>query len=68
MCIRDRLSRLPRRPPGDWLPGRVELDRSWYQPDVWLLADDDSARTATSRALRILERQNTDRVDGRSTR
>ncbi|MBI0316289.1 hypothetical protein JBF12_25550, partial [Streptomyces javensis] len=61
-------SRLPRRPPGDWLPGRVELDGSWYRPDVWLLADDDSARTATSRALHILERQNTDRVDGRTAR
>ncbi|MBI0379569.1 hypothetical protein JBE27_25630, partial [Streptomyces albiflaviniger] len=57
-----------RRPPGDWLPGRVELDGSWYRPDVWLLADDDSARTATSRALHILERQNTDRVDGRTSR
>ncbi|WP_244321296.1 hypothetical protein [Streptomyces melanosporofaciens] len=46
----------------------MELDRSWLQPDVWLLADDDSARTATSRALQILERQNTDRVDGRTAR
>ncbi|WP_262701155.1 MULTISPECIES: hypothetical protein [Streptomyces] len=63
-----QLSRLPRRPPGDWLPGRVELDGSWYQPDVWLLDDDDSAGTATSRALHILERQNTDRVDGRTAR
>ncbi|MGW3563809.1 hypothetical protein ACWDSL_07900 [Streptomyces sp. NPDC000941] len=63
--------RLAGRPPGDWLPGRVELDPSWHRPDVWLLADDEDARTATSRALQILERQNTHsthRVDGRSTR
>ncbi|MEU5614675.1 hypothetical protein AB0H03_39325 [Streptomyces sparsogenes] len=60
--------RLARRPPGDWLPGRVELDPSWHRPDIWLLADDEHARTATSRALQILERQNTYRADGRSAR
>ncbi|MGY0060213.1 hypothetical protein ACWY4P_27330 [Streptomyces sp. LZ34] len=62
------LARLPRRLPADWLPGRVELDGSWHQPDVWLLADDERAQTATSRALQILERQNADRADGRTAR
>ena len=53
-------------PPARGLPGQLELDRSWDRADVWLLTDDEQYRTATSRALQILERQNVRRPDARS--
>ncbi|MGW6456740.1 hypothetical protein ACWF94_12590 [Streptomyces sp. NPDC055078] len=69
LATHPQLSRLARRPPADWLPGRMELDGSWRAPGVWLLDDDESGGTATARALRILDRQNTGaRTDGRTAR
>ncbi|GLF96576.1 hypothetical protein [Streptomyces yaizuensis] len=51
------LSLLERRPVPEWLPGRVELGVDWRLPDVWLLDDDDSGASATSRALCLLDSQ-----------
>ncbi|GAA2260414.1 hypothetical protein GCM10010232_59480 [Streptomyces amakusaensis] len=63
-----QLSRLGRGPGPEWLPGRMELDESWRRPEVWLLDDDADAGTATSRALRILDRQNSGPAGGRTAR
>ncbi|GGZ56285.1 hypothetical protein GCM10010387_57870 [Streptomyces inusitatus] len=63
-----QLSRLGRGPGPDWLPGRMELDESWRRPETWLLDDDADAGTATSRALRILDRQNSGSAGGRTAR
>ncbi|MFI2210547.1 hypothetical protein [Streptomyces sp. NPDC020141] len=68
LCAAHRqLSRLGGRPSADWLPGRMELDANW-RPEIWLLDDDPDDSTATSRALRILDRQNTGAAGGRAAR
>ncbi|MER6916533.1 hypothetical protein ABT354_33180 [Streptomyces sp. NPDC000594] len=53
----ETLGLVERRPVPEWLPGRVELDSTWRHPDVWLLDDDTTGATATSRALWLLDRQ-----------
>ncbi|MER5766903.1 hypothetical protein [Streptomyces sp. NPDC001985] len=63
-----QLSRLGRRPSADWLPGRTALDDSWRRPEIWLLDDDETDSTATSRALRILDRQMPGSAGRRTTR
>lgn len=59
---------LAREPLASPLPDRIQLDTSWYEPAIWLLDDDGARRTATSRALEILQQQAAGLVDVRTGR